>query len=181
MKRAIGSIAVYEDPAKGRVALLQVRKEGDSYPGCVEKTWGGGAEENERLSKAVCREYGEELRECVGRALGEDAPLPQTLIDLHKEETSTVAVDEPQEEVVDQRVAKYTLRRLNVLRQEGKKLVVTLLCEIHDPALVAAAQPMIDARVLMPLSANELDRLTPITGEHKQVGIPEDQRNAGKL
>ncbi len=181
MKRAIGSIAVYNDPTKGRTALLQVRKADDSYPGCVEKTWGGGAAEGERLSKAVCREYAEELRECVSRTLGDDAPLPQVLTDLHKDETDQVMTEEPQETTVDLREGTYTLRRLNVLRQEGKKLVVTLLCEIHDPALVAAVQPMIDAGVLLPLTANELDRLTPISGEHKQSGIPDDQKQQGKL
>jgi hypothetical protein len=107
--------------------------------------------------------------------------MPQALADLHKEETDRVVLDEPQEEVVDQRESKYTLRRLHVLRQEGKKLVVTLLCQIHDPALVASIQPMIDAGVLLPLTANELDRLTPISGEHKQSGIPEAQRQNGKL
>ncbi len=181
MKRAIGCIAVYEDATKGRVALLQVRKAGDSYPKCVEKTWGGGAAEGERLSVAICREYGEELRECVDRTLGEGAPLPQSLVDLHREETSTVAVDEPLEEVVDQQKATYTLRRLNVLRQEGKMLVVTLLCQIQDPHLVADLQPMIDAGVLLLLTANELDRLTPISGEHKKAGLSEAQIQEGKL
>ena len=57
MKRAIGAIAVYEDPAKGRTVLLQVRRSDDAFPSCVEKTWGGKAGENERLSKAICREY----------------------------------------------------------------------------------------------------------------------------
>lgn len=40
---------------------------------------------------------------------------------------------------------------------------------------------MIDAGVLQPLTASELNRLTPISGEHKQSGIPDDQKQQGKL
>ena len=181
MKRAIGAIAVYDDPEKGRVAFLQVRKADDSYPGCVEKTWGGGVEDGERFSEAVCREYGEELRECIRRALGQNAQIPQELTGLQKKETDQVMTEEPSEATVDSHTGKYVLRRLNVLRQEGKKLVVTLLCEILDPAVVSEIQPMIDAGVLIPLTAGELDRLTPIAAEHKHTGIPVEERQEGKL
>lgn len=168
---------MYDDPSEGRTAFLQVRAQGDSFPGCVEKTWGGGAEDGEPLSQAICREYREELAEVLRRALG-DAPVPDALAALQKTET---AADPETADTADEHPGAYALRRLNILREEGKKLIVTLLCEIRDPALAQALQPLVERGVLLALRSEDLPRLEPINRDHKKDGLPKELREQGKL
>ncbi len=179
MKRAVGAIAVYDDPEQGRTALLQVRKDDDSFPGCVEKTWGGGLENDERFSEAICREYREEVAECIKRAVGSDDAIPESLAALQK--PAVAADDLETADVADAEPGSYTLRRLNILRVEGKKLVVTLLCEIHDPALVEALQPLVERGVLLAITEKDLPRLQPLKPDYKTGGLPADLRGEGKL
>jgi hypothetical protein len=179
MKRAIGAIAVYEDPKRGRTAVLQVRKKGDSFPQCIEKTWGGGAEQDEKLSAALCREYGEEVCEVSARSGISPSSL---LLKQQKPETVVDPETDHVHEIIDTDHQRYVLERLNELRETGKKLIVTLLCRIQDPQLVEEIQPLVDAGTLIKVTAADVHRLVPINAvDHKVHGLTADQREAGKL
>lgn len=179
MKRAIGAIAVYEDPKEGRTAVLQVRKSDDSFPDCVEKTWGGGAEQDEKLAMALCREYGEEVREVSARS---GISPSSVLLGRRKPETTIDPEMDSTADIIDTDNRGYVLQRLNEFREVGRKLVVTLLCTIRDEKIIAAIQPLADAGTLVKITAAGFLRLVPINAaEHKTSGLPSDQRKEGKL
>ena len=152
-KRSIGAVVILDDPDGERKAVLQVRDQGDSFPGCAQLTVHGRVEDGESLKEALRRESHEEIEELFRRA---NQPSSPAILEL--------AHVPPEPLHVEGRATT------------PKEQVVSLSLTVRDPSFLSLIQPLIDSGVIRLVSTNDLPNIVtinPKNPDQKQHGIGE--------
>ena len=150
-KKSIGVVALIEFIDEGTKAVLQVREQSDSFPGCSQLTFHGRVEEGEDLKTALRREAREELKELFDRA---SLPVPQVFENMIEVPPKSLHVAGRASTPIEQ--------------------IASLSFTIRDPNVTTLIQPLVEAGIINLVSQDDLSQIVtinPKTKIHKKKGV----------